>query len=87
MGGRQNSIVRQSFNKRLFTLYDEAFLMTSLQHPNIIALFGVTVVSHTERHLLPALVLEAALCTLESRLMDNYDTLVSSDKVRLHESK
>ncbi len=82
-GSLQSTIARQSFNKRLFALYDEAFLLVSLQHPNIITLFGVTVVSHGEQHRLPALVLEAALCTLDTRLTDDFESITSCQKLQM----
>lgn len=72
-----------SFNQRLFALYDEAFLLLSLQHPNIVTLFGVTVVSHGERRRLPALIMEAALCTLDTRLTEGFSDISSSDKLRM----
>ncbi len=71
------------FNKRLFALYDEAFLLMSLQHPNIISLFGVTAVSQSERQRLPALVMEAAMCTLDTRLTDGFGDITSLDKLQM----
>eukprot|EP00047_Mylnosiga_fluctuans_P014319 m.37418 g.37418 ORF g.37418 m.37418 type:complete len:654 (+) comp5445_c0_seq1:39-2000(+) len=79
----QSTYARKSFNQRLFALYDEAFLLLSLQHPNIISLFGVTVVSHGEQNRLPALVLEAARGSLESKLMEDFASITSSDKLRM----
>lgn len=81
--GRPSTRVQQSFNQRLFALYDEAFLLLSLQHPNIITLFGVTVVSHGEQQRLPALVMEAALCTLDARLNDGFADISSSEKLHM----
>ena len=73
----------ESFNRRLFALYDEAFLLLSLQHPNIITLFGVTVVSPGERRRLPALIMEAALQTLDAKLSDSFTDITSSEKLRM----
>eukprot|EP00053_Salpingoeca_punica_P018774 m.185610 g.185610 ORF g.185610 m.185610 type:complete len:782 (+) comp17503_c2_seq1:372-2717(+) len=63
----------EAFRKKVNALYDEGALLRSLNHPNIIALYGATVVRDLDlqvEHAPPALVMEQASCTLRDHLAD-----------------